>query len=72
MRDWHPRERSRQCVLAWGLVALGLMPVPPAAGQPALVDLLKVLNLSAYPSGLWWGDVASALHCLLLDNGGML
>jgi hypothetical protein len=37
MRDWHPREWSRQYGLAWGLVALGLMPVPPAVGQPARI-----------------------------------
>jgi len=53
MRTWHPRERFRQCVLAWGLVALVLMSVPPAVGQPALVDRLRGLNLSAYPPGLW-------------------
>jgi thiol-disulfide isomerase/thioredoxin len=28
------------------------MSAPPAAGQPTLADLLRVLHLSAYPPGL--------------------
>ena len=53
MPDRHPHGWSRQGVLAWGLVALVLMSAPPVAGQPTLVDLLRVLNLSAYALGLW-------------------
>ena len=52
MRDRQPRGWPRQGVLAWGLVALVLMSAPPAADQPALVDLLRVLHLSTYPPGL--------------------
>ena len=52
MRDRYRRGWPRQGVLAWGLVAFVLMSAPPAAGQPALVDLLRVLHLSAYPPGL--------------------
>jgi peroxiredoxin len=39
--------------LAWGLIGLGLMLTPSAMGQPTLTELLRALNLSAYPSGLW-------------------
>ncbi len=53
MRKRRPHGGSQQGVLAWGLVAFVLMFTPPAAGQPTLVDLLRVLNLSAYPPGLW-------------------
>ena len=38
--------------LAWGLVALVTLCGPPAMGQPAITDLLGVLNLSNYPSGM--------------------
>ena len=58
MRERHPHEWSQQGVLAWGLVAFVLMFAPPAAGQPTLVDLLRVLNLSAYPPGLWLPPLA--------------
>jgi peroxiredoxin len=52
MRERHPRGWSRQGVLAWGLVVLVLISVPSAAGQPTLVDLMRVLYLSSYPPGL--------------------
>jgi cytochrome c biogenesis protein CcmG, thiol:disulfide interchange protein DsbE len=52
MRKRHPRGWSRQGVLAWGLVTFVLISVPSAAGQPTLMDLMRVLNLSAYPPGL--------------------
>ena len=52
MRDRYRRGWPRQGVLAWGLVAFVLMSAPPAADQPALVDLLRVLHLSTYPPGL--------------------
>jgi peroxiredoxin len=48
-----PTRRHGQWGLAWGLVALILMLAPLAMGQPTLAELLKILNLSAYPSGLW-------------------
>jgi peroxiredoxin len=38
--------------LAWGLVALVTLCVPPAMGQLAIADLLGALNLSNYPSGM--------------------
>jgi peroxiredoxin len=40
-------------MLVWGLVGLVLMLAPPAMSQPTLAELLRALNLSAYPSGLW-------------------
>jgi peroxiredoxin len=40
-------------VLVWGLVGLVLMLAPPALSQPTLAELLRALNLSAYPAGLW-------------------
>ena len=52
MRDKHLCGWSRQGVQVWGFVALVLMSASPAAGQPTLVDLLRVLNLSAYAPGL--------------------
>ena len=48
MRERHQRGWSHQGVRVWGLVALVLMSAPPAVGQPTLVDLLRVLHLSAY------------------------
>jgi peroxiredoxin len=52
MRERHLRGWSHQGVRVWGLVALVLMSAPPAVGQPTLVDLLRVLHLSAYHPGL--------------------
>ena len=52
-RHGQPREWCGTRVLAWGLVALGLMLTPSAMGQPTLTELLQALNLSAYPAGLW-------------------
>ena len=51
MRERHLRGWSHQGVRVWGLVALVLMSAPPAVGQPTLVDLLRVLHLSAYHTG---------------------
>ena len=54
-------------VLVGGLVALVLMAASPAVGQPTLGDLLRVLHLSAYHSGLGLpsltGQTVTARRC---------
>jgi peroxiredoxin len=40
-------------MLVWGFVSLVFMLAPPAMSQPTLAELLRALNLSAYPAGLW-------------------
>jgi peroxiredoxin len=47
LRVWQGRHG-----LALGLVALVTLYGPPAMGQPAIMDLLRALNLSNYPSGM--------------------
>jgi peroxiredoxin len=47
LRVWQGRQG-----LALGLVALVTLYGPPAMGQPAIMDLLRALNLSNYPSGM--------------------
>jgi len=40
-------------MLAWGLIALVILMTLPAISQPAAADLLRTLNLTDYPPGMW-------------------
>ena len=52
MQERHLHGWARRGMLVWGLLALVLMSAPPAVGEPTRMDLLQVLNLSAYRPGL--------------------